>query len=519
MRRNAIVAMVSVLAVVFVSAWLAVWPNSMLPVFGFLLAGGGLVVAILSPFSVLLVLLGLVLPFQPFINFYFPAVGGVWMGAIARDGLAGLLVVGWLAGRLHRRGHFPPLIPVEKMALLYVAVMALYIPAAPSLEGALTGFRNLAGYIILMLVASDTINTAKRLRQVVWVLILSTAAVGVVAIAEVLTDRAVFAAVGYDMEALMGPDLPYSYLGLPRATGGTGNPLEFGLYVAIVATLCVAFLTEKVVVVRRGVLFPTLVVLAGALALTYARSAYVACLVGVCTALVLLRRFRVAVPLFGLLLVLLVMFYSPYGELLVPRLALQDLSSIETVESRIDVWDYVLRKGLSSWSGSGLGTQGASVVRAGVDPSVLITDNYYGSVLLQVGPLPALLFLIVFALLGRTFWLLRRTRADASTRAFAAGGLAMALMILANAGASSAFESRSISIAYWLLSGACLAFRKWPGLCRGLTQAPRAAVASGRPLSHSVERPQSGSGVPVPNKLAVDPAGEKGPTCSPMPRG
>jgi hypothetical protein len=445
----------SLVVLVFVTTVLFLWPDRMGLFFGLITAISILFVSFLKPFIGLLLLLGFI-PFQSFFNFFLPPIGTVWMGAAIRDGLAAAVVLGWLFRKLRRKEAFSALSWAEKWAIIYMCVVAFYIPAAPVLEGGLVGFRNMVGYVVLFVISADVVDTQRRLLSVATIVVLSGFVLGLIGIAEVLTERDIFAIVGYDMVSLMGPDLPFIYLGTVRATGGTGNPLEFGLYMAIAGMICAAFLAARVPLIRRKFLIMPLIVMLAALLFTYARSAYVALFAGILGLVALSRKRRLLAPLLVSLVLLILISYTPYWELLGPRFKLEDTPGIATMNARVEVWKTVLKTGFSEWMGSGLGTHGGAVGRAGLDPYFNITDNYYGSILMQVGFIPLFLFLFFLGILTKTFFRLTRSQKDPSLKAYAASALTIVLMIAVNAFFSSAFESRTLSILVWILLGSSL---------------------------------------------------------------
>ena len=463
---------------------------------GAVFAVGIFVCVLFSPYLGLLLSVGF-LPFHPFASFYLPSLGSVWMGAAIRDGLAGAVLLGWL---IHRRFKADRrLTGSEKFALVYVFLLALYIPASPVLEGALAAFRNLAGYIILMTVAADTINTPKRLRAVLLVAIIAASVSAAIGIAEVFTDRQIFDVIGYDFFSFLGADIPVTLLGTARATGGTGNPLEFGLHLSWVAILCIALVWGKMTPIRPRYLLLLLLILLAAIAVTFARSAYLAFAVGFLTMAVLLEKRRAVIPLGAAVLVWLLLASTPVGDLLFSRVTLRDTPGQQTIEGRREVLEQVFSMRLRWWGGDGLGTQGASLARSGLDPYIRVTDGYYVILLLQVGFLPVLAFLIVTGSLARKFIHLARSKSDPAVRALGAAGAALVVMVLANSVASSAFESRSLNIVFWVLMGSFLAPSGWPRSFRqkgaisavqpvrtGPTQLSRSEPV---PVAHSQPRP------------------------------
>jgi hypothetical protein len=412
------------------------------------------VVTVVSPFAGLLTLLTII-PFQVFLDFYFPAMGSIFFGAALRDVVTGLLLLGYALHKMRKRTPAAQLQFPEKLALAYVLLVSFFIPLAPVLAGALVAFRNLALYVCLMLVAAEFVTTRHRLQLVSTVLLTAGLVAALIGIAEAVTNRQFFGWIRYDIVALMGSELPDVYFGLPRATGGTGNPLEFGLHMAIVAVLCIAFSAAKVSA-RRGFILTVLAASLLALTFTLARSAYVSLAVGFLTLAILLRKKVLLVPILALLPLAVAISMTPYSQLLVARLTVQDEPGIVTAQQRAEIWGLVLKEVTSSITGKGLGTQGGSMERGRADPDLAVTDNYYGNIAMQIGIVPLSLFLVLLLSLGRRFLRLFRSLRDSSLRAYAAVGVSVLVMIVVNSFASSSFESRVISITVWTLLGASL---------------------------------------------------------------
>ncbi|MEK7347465.1 MAG: hypothetical protein AABZ94_01200, partial [Candidatus Eisenbacteria bacterium] len=289
-----------------------VWPAGTVAVTGVCVALATWATALFAPFSILVLLIAYV-PFQTFADFALPPAGSIWMGALIRDALAGMLVLSWMLRRAAGLERNPWTRLPQLAVISYVSVMAVYIPFAASLAGAMISYRNLALYLLLLPASADFVNTKSRLRTVVAVVLGASVIVGLLGIAEVLTSQAVFGWLGYDIEALMGSDLPFTYLGFARATGGTGNPLEFGLHMAIAGIICMTYASSNCFNWRRGYLAVVLGVVLLALALTFARSAYLSLLVGILTVALLLRRGRFLVPLSVLVAVMVWLAQTPYG--------------------------------------------------------------------------------------------------------------------------------------------------------------------------------------------------------------
>lgn len=422
--------------------------------------------ALVTPFAMLLLLL-VYLSFEPFVDAAFPPLGSVLFGALVRDYLVLVILTASLLRGLLHHGRRPPLHAPHLATALYVALMALHLPAAQSLAGGLVSFRNLALYWLMLFVSSELVTTVSRLRMLTLAILVPAGVFGVVGIAEVVTNRQVFGWLHYDIEALMGADLPYTIFGLPRATGGTGNPLEFGLLMAIGAVLCTVQISASGLRHWRRFMAPVLIIVFVALALTFARSAYVSLAVGLLAASFFVARRHLLVPLAVLGVLTLGLAQTPYGSPLQARLKVEDEAGITTADQRVDVWQEVLSRGVSVWSGSGLGSQGGAVERSGANPLLSITDNYYALIGLQVGWGTVVLFLgILLALLCHYVRLLRLPGAPA-VKAHAAGCVAIVMMIAVNAALSSALESKTLSILLATVFGAGL------GLARPLTTAGR----------------------------------------------
>lgn len=419
-------------------------------------AGCFAVIAVMqSPFVGLLLLLGIV-PFQPFLDFYLPGIGATRFGALLRDGLTILIVFSFVYSRI-RDGHKSIRLEfLENLAIGYVVLMLLFVPLAPSLEGGLVGFRNLAFFVILMVIAALTVNTPERLRTLTGVLLAAGLLSALIGIVEAATNRQLFEWIGFDIVSLMGPEsLPYVYLGLPRATGGTGNPLEFGLHMAIVGVLCVGFLTAGIQR-RRSFVLSVLALSMLDVMLTLSRSACVCLVLGLLLMALLYRKRVLLVPMLLLVVAGIVVSQTPYSAVLMDRMTLQDEGGRTTAVDRVEIWGSVLKKMVSSPLGEGLGTQGGAMLHEHANPELAVTDNYIGDITMQVGILPLLVFAALLGSLCKRFLHLFRSLSDPELRLYAAVGLCTVVMVVANFFASSSFESRVISVTAWTLWGASI---------------------------------------------------------------
>jgi hypothetical protein len=430
-------------------------PRALAAATGAVLLAGAWVGALLTPFAMLLLLL-VYLPFEPFVDAAFPPVGSVLFGALVRDYLVLVILTASILRGLLRRRRRPPLYAPYLATALYVALMALHLPGAQSLAGGLVSFRNLALYWLMLFVSSELITSVSRLRMLTLAILVPAGVFGVVGIAEVVTNRQIFGWLHYDIEALMGTDLPYTILGLPRATGGTGNPLEFGLLMAIGAVLCTVHIAASGLRRWGRFMAPVLIIVFVALALTFARSAYVSLAVGLLATSFFFARRRLLVPLAVLGVLALGLAQTPYGGQLQARLKFEDEAGITTANQRVDVWQEVLVRGVSVWSGSGLGSQGGAVERSGASPLLSITDNYYALIGLQVGWGAVVCFLAILLTLVRHYLGLLRLPSPPEVKAHAAGCVAIVMMIAGNAALSSALESKALSILIATVLGAGL---------------------------------------------------------------
>lgn len=114
----------------------------------------------LSPVFGLVALL-VITPFQPFIDFYAPSLGSVYAGAALRDGLLVVISLRWILSRWFSEAA-PQLTIPEKVALLYLILAIVWIPIAPSFAGALVGYRNMVGFIVLLFVAAKAMSVRDR---------------------------------------------------------------------------------------------------------------------------------------------------------------------------------------------------------------------------------------------------------------------------------------------------------------------------------------------------------------------
>jgi hypothetical protein len=421
---------------------------------GALTAGLILVRGYWSPVFGLAALL-IITPFQPFIDFYAPSLASLYAGAVLRDGLLVAITLAWVFRRVLPRKPLRELLLTEKLALAYLGVLAVWVIPAPVFVGGLVGYRNLAGFLMLLVVASEVGASRQRRDLLLRVFLVAAFCSAIVGIAEFLTNREVFDLMHYDISAAVGPDLAASYGTLPRASGGIGNPLVYGFYMAIAATLSAAFLGGKGPFPRW---YLWLVLLSTSLAtvLTLSRSAFIALAVGVLGTGLMLRPRRVWIWVLLLALVIVVANYTPAGEILTDRLTFSDRAGIETATERWDIWKMVLSS-RSSLLGEGLGTQGGALGRSGSAPNTEfklgMTDNYYGDMLMQVGVIPLLVFLAFLAALAKSVYRYFRTAARGQDWALAAASFMLVVMIVLESASSSSLESRAVTVALWTLLG------------------------------------------------------------------
>lgn len=432
-------------------------PSAVIWVVALALAGVVFGSALLSPFFGLAALL-FVTAFQTFIDFYLPHTGNVFAGAMLRDGLLITVFMRWAIGRYLLIRQRAPLSLGEQLAIGYMVLLAFWIPAAPVLVAGVTGYRNLAGFVVLLLVAADHGLSSRQRWLLVEVFFVIVLVFGAIGIAESVTNRGIFNPIGYDVRRVLGSDLPWDIAWqnqfVPRATGGTGNPLEFGFYMAVAATLAFGCLTGKAPI-RRSLLLLVATVASAAAVLTFARSA-VACLIVGLTSLACILRLRRA-WLWSLILVVagIVTMYSPAGKALSDRFTFQDQAGFATAQSRLNIWQEVISSGFSL-TGSGLGTQGAAAGRSVQVTKYIITDNYYGGILLQVGAIPVTIFVVFVTVLGLSFLKCFRFPFSYEGRALAATGLVLIVMLVIGASVSSTLESRAVSTEMWTLLGIIL---------------------------------------------------------------
>ncbi|MGB9071631.1 MAG: hypothetical protein WCC22_03095 [Terriglobales bacterium] len=400
----------------------------------------------LSPVFGLVALL-VITPFQPFIDFYAPSLGSVYAGAALRDGLLVVISLRWILSRWFSEAA-PQLTIPEKVALLYLILAIVWIPIAPSFAGALVGYRNMVGFIVLLFVAAKAMSVRDRsavLLKVFLVVALCSALVGII---ESLTFRAVFDLIHYDVTAVLGP---IDYGSIPRATGGTGNALDFGLYMAIAATLSSALLSGRAPF-PRWLLWLVLTATSLAVVLTLSRAAYIALTLGVLGTGVLLRPKRIWIAV-GILAVMgLLAAVTPVAEIFSDRLLFNDSAGIQTATERAEIARDIFSSP-SIWLGDGLGTVGAALGRSGVNPKIDVTDNYYGSVLMQMGIVPLLVYLTLLAQLAGFFYKRLRQFHPGASRSFIAATLMIVVVIAVHALFSSALENRAISVVIWTLFG------------------------------------------------------------------
>jgi hypothetical protein len=396
--------------------------------------------------------------FQTFIDFYLPHSGSIWAGAIIRDALLITIFVRWLAGRYLLVARRAPLSRTEKLAIAYVVLLAFWIPSAPVLAGAVTEYRNLAAFMVLLLVAADRqFPTAHR-----WILVevfFVTALIsGMIGIAESVTNRAIFSAIGYDVQQVLGGALPWDIAFrnqlFPRATGGTGNPLDYGFYMAFAATMALGCISAHAPI-RRGLSVLVAVVASAAAVLAFARSAMACLIIGIVGLALILRLRRAWLWTVLLALALVGAMFTPAGKAVSARFTFQDQAGFTTAQSRLEIFERVLGSGVTV-TGSGLGTQGAGLSRSVQVTNYIVTDNYYGSILLQVGFVPLAVFVTFIAMLTLGFYRLYRSALSHDTKVLAAVGLVLTLMLVVEAFVSSSLESRAVSTEVWTLLGLIL---------------------------------------------------------------
>ena len=147
--------------------------------------------------------------------------------------------------------------------------------------------------------------------------------------------------------------------------------------------------------------------------------------------------------------------YSPAGKAVSDRFTFRDQAGFATAESRLSIWQEVISSGFSL-TGSGLGTQGAAAGRSVQVTKYIITDNYYGGILLQVGAIPVAMFMVFMAVLGLSFLQYFRFPSSYEGRALAATGLVLIVMFFIEASISSTLESRAVSTEVWTVLGIIL---------------------------------------------------------------
>jgi len=413
-------------------------------------AGLILMLGYFSPVFALAALL-VITPFQPFIDFYAPSLGSVYAGAAMRDGLLMAISLGWVLRRLVPHRPLRELLLSEKLALAYLVLLVVWIPLSPVFVGGLVAYRNLAGFLILLLTSSEASTSPDRRSLLLRVFLLAAACSAIVGIAEFLTYRTVFDLIHYDVFAAVGPDLPFTYGLLPRASGGTGNPLDYGFYMAIAATFSAAFLGGKGPFPRWFLWFVLLLTSLAAV-LTLSRSAFIALAVGVLGTGLMLRPRHVWIFVLFMVLVNIAAAYTPAGEVLTDRLTFSDQPGVETTAGRWEIWKMILSS-KSSLLGAGLGTQGGALGRSGLAPNINVTDNYYGDMLMQVGAIPLLVFLALLATLAKSIYRYFRAVDRGQNWAFAAASFVLVVMITLESAFSSALESRTVTVALWTLLG------------------------------------------------------------------
>ena len=398
-------------------------------------------------------------PFQPFIDFYVPHLGSVYAGAAIRDGLLVAIALAWVVRRVFPREPARELMLPEKLSLAYLGVLAVWVIPAPVFVGGLVGYRNLAGFLILLVVAAEVCTSPDRRSLLLRVFLVAAFCSAMIGIAEFLTNRGIFDLIHYDISTAVGPDLAANYGTLPRASGGIGNPLVYGFYMAIAATLSAAFLAGKGPF-PRWFLWLVLTLTSLATVLTLSRSAFIALAAGILGTGLMLRPRRVWIWVLLLVLVIGVANYTPAGEILTDRLTFSDRAGIETATERWDIWKMVLSS-RSSLLGAGLGTQGGALGRSGLAPNTEMklgmTDNYYGDILMQVGVIPLLVFLAFLAALAKSVYRYFRRAARGQDCAVAAASLMLVVMIVLESAFSSSLESRAVTVALWTLLGSAAA--------------------------------------------------------------
>ena len=343
-----------------------------------------------------------------------------------------------------------------------VAIFGTYI----RYEGLLT----LATYAALFWLAAQTAWRSVDARTVLRVMLVGAYLVSIVAVVQWVIAA---------LTTVPSPDTDFSYAGLPRASATLSNPTMLGAFLAMLLPAAVAEFLEARSLAGRILAANAAFMMGVALALTFARSAWLAAVAGLVIAVAAPQRTRLRMRLglaaAGLGIVLAVVAGGAIargGLPLLPTL-LQRVASIGvnagSTSERLQVWGGTVRLVASRpLTGYGPDTFGIvyPVFRGAAGPGVIIDKAH--SEVLQIaatqGVLGVAAYLWMLASLGLAFWRGRRQQGAAA----ALGGL-VAYQLWAQAN----FSWVPAALPYWIFLALAVAI--WAGELRpaSLARVPR----------------------------------------------
>jgi len=386
--------------------------------------------------------------FSGYLNSWLLSVPIPSIGSVIRDVvfIGSISCVLFFLPKSSLAGHFPPLLLVWLIPLLYSFVVLIF---SPSFGPGLLGIRNLFYPLILLpvvLISQNQLSnsTFDRLSKVISYWLILVAAIGIV---DVFTDGNFTLMLGFNPEyneqvAMM----VRQHLGITRANAGVADALNYG-YLMALATLFLIYKSKAFLINSRGRVLYRLGAVLTALAclLSLTRGAILA--LAISSAYYGIRR----APMFTIItLALGIGLTSVYaeefevGRLLLDRFTESDSGSEVSSQERVNAVDVAIDILATKPFGIGLGTQGAATSYQSVDQRVA-TDNTFFWAALEIGIFGAIAYFYAYWYTIKRFYL--RTQ-NLNYRSFVSSSTI--LMIIACL-LSSAPVSPTFAIFFWLL--------------------------------------------------------------------
>ena len=386
--------------------------------------------------------------------------------AIVLDGMLVILLTSWVS--LHLISGRPFYLAVRMMPI-YVAIMAMFVFASPSLMGGMIGFRNTALVVTAAIIAADEVKEERDLIVLAVALIGGALPFAVLGIAQFYLGGRLPGWLQYESgvpaTALAG------VMGYFRANGTIGNPLVYGHFVALPVLMVYPLLA----VTRAKLAFYTFVGLAigiVAVGVSLSRSSWYGLLPGLVATTILNWRngaWRGAVSLIGATALLLFAVTPEMRGAFADRFLSADAGSQQTAMTRLETAQ-LAASGLSRKHilGVGLGRYGGGYGRfvpLSEEESikangVLVTDNYYLKLLIETGIAGLTAFTLLLAeTLVRLYRSARFCQREIP-RALAIGSIGCAVATVFTGLFSNSLDSRIVGLYFWLAVGIGLGAEK-----------------------------------------------------------